>query len=133
MTETVNRYVAQGLASDALSEETMDKLPSGYAEDIKSLVLDDIVKSAYAELGPVQNGLRPFDSTHEIMAWHKESLDGVRRAFFDSKLNAYESRSVNGRLSGSDWLYRTLALNLNRGLTDALVNYTLRPVKQQNF
>lgn len=133
MTVTVNRYVAQGFASDALSDETKIKLPSGYAEDISALGLDEIVNSAYSEIAPPKNGLRRFDSTDEILAWHGQALNGVRQAFYDSKMNAYEAKSANGRLNGSDWLYRTLALNLNRGLSDALVNYTLRPVKQQNL
>jgi hypothetical protein len=127
MTGTVNRYVIQGLAADALSSTVKDKLPDSYAKGIKSLGLDDIVQRSYADAGFDDECLRPFGSTEEIAAWHEQSLNGVKKAMLTSEINAYESRSRNGRLFGDDWLYRTIALNLNRGLTSALVGYSLQP------
>jgi len=127
MTGTVNRYVIQGLASDALSSEAKGRLPDSYAEGIRSIGLDDIVQRSYEEAGFGDEDLRPFGSTEEIAAWHRQSLDGVKRAMLGSGLNTYDSRSRNGRLCGDDWLYRTIALNLNRCLTSALVGYSLQP------
>ncbi len=134
MTGTVNRYVIQGLASDAMSASVRDRLPEAYVKSIKSMGLDDIVQKSYIDAGFNDTGLRPFASTEEIEAWHKQSLEGVKRAMLMSNLNAYDSRSSNGRLKRDDWLYRTIALNLNRGLTSALVGYSVQPVeRQQNF
>jgi len=127
MTGTVNRYVIQGLASDAMSASAKDRLPSSYAKSIRSMGLDDIVQRSYEDAGFEDSGLRPFASTEEIESWHRQSLDGVKKAMLSSGLNAYKARSPNGRLNRDDWLYRTIALNLNRGLASALIGYSVQP------
>ena len=127
MTGTVNRYVIQGLASDAMSNHTKSKLPDSYQKSIKSIGLDDIVLKNYAEAGFGDAEIAPFETAEEIADWHARSMDGVKRAILGAKLSEYHSQNYNGRTSGQEWLYRTIALNLNRGFTSALVGYALQP------
>lgn len=129
MTNTVNRYIVQGFASEALSDEVEGKLPSAYLSHIKSLGFEELVANnwpKYAQRYGEDLETEPFKNVDEIMTWHNYSLRGVKKAYLGAELNRHHAKSTNQSVFNHNWLYRTLALNLNRGLSNALVNYSFK-------
>lgn len=124
MTSTVNRYIVQGFASDAMSQEAEGKLPDSYKCHIRSLGLEDIVAKEWPKYAHLE--FEPFKDVNEIMAWHDHSMRGINKAYLGAELNKHHAQSLNKGVFDHHWLYRTLALNLNRGLSNALVNYSLK-------
>lgn len=127
MTGVANRYIVQGFASDFLSDTVKLKLPRSYEAHLKSSGLEQIVESTpQISNESYLKGASPFGSVDEIMTWYERSQKGVQSAALEAKLGEYSSSSVKGRLQGHDWLFKTIQLNLNRGLAAALVNYSIR-------
>ena len=127
MTETTNRYIVQGFASDSLSAEARDALPATYRDGLKSLGLEGIVNSSID--GFSANGtddLAPFQSAQEITGWYEQALLGTKKAMVSAKLGEMGSYSRQQDPLNHLWLYKTLAMNLNRGLSSALINYLAR-------
>ncbi len=124
MTQTVNRYILQGFASDNLSDKVENALPETFKHSLKSLGLETIVNQEMHN-EPRDNTLTPFENAEDITKWYDNALLGTKRALLGAKLNEFQSYSKQRDPFQQTWLYKTLAMNLNRAASTALISYSV--------